>query len=146
MADVYSRPNYLNNQYKNAGLISSAEEQFPSYLPERIPVAGRLFKASEAAFKGTALRMRLDLYDLLTSIGKDQGVDFNKKEEAEALGLMINSLTSKGNLQPSTQKTLKMVLWAPRMIKSHIDVLTDPVLAKSKFARKQAAWNLLKYH
>lgn len=144
MADIYSRPNYLNGQYHDSGILNKNEEQFPTSFPERIPVLGRALKASEAAFKGSGIRMRTDLYDLITNIGTEQGVDFNDKKESQAVGDMINSLTARGKLTPGVSKTLRLVLWAPKMLKSHIDVLTDPLLAKSSFARKQAAINLMK--
>lgn len=144
-ADIYSRPNYINGQYHDAGILNANEEQFPSSLPERIPVLGRVFKASEVAFKGSALRIRTDLYDLITASGKENGTDFSDPKQSRPVGEMINSLTAKGSLGgQDTPKWLKPLIWAPKMIKSHFDVLLDPLLAKSSFARKQAAWNLLK--
>lgn len=145
MADIYTRPNYINGQYHASGLLDKSTEQFPTSIPERIPVFGRVFKASEAAFKGSGIRMRTDLYDMLTEIGKEQGVDFSNPKESAALGEILNSLTTKGSLTPKNASALKTLgLWAPKMIKSHFDVLLDPVLAKSSFARKQASYNLLK--
>lgn len=145
MADVYTRPNFISGDYQNSGLLDMSSEQFPSSLPERIPYLGRIFKASEVAFKGSGMRVRLDLYDLIKKIGEETGVDFNKIEEQKATGEMINSLTAKGNLSKENTNALKLIgLWAPRMLKSHIDILTDPVLAKSPFARKQATYNLIK--
>lgn len=145
MADIYTRPNYINGEYHKSGILNLAEEQYPTNLPERIPVLGRAFKASEAAFKGSSIRMRTDLYDLIKTIGENQGVNFSDIKEVEAIGEMINSLTAKGKIDPNTAKGLKALgLWAPRMLKSHIDVLFDPLLAKSSFARKQAAFNLIK--
>lgn len=145
MADVYSRPNYINGQYHDSGILNPNEEQFPSSLPERIPVLGRVFKASEVAFKGSAIRIRTDLYDLISRVGTDQGVDFSDPKESKAIGEMINSLTAKGSLGAGgTPKLLKLFIWAPKMIKSHFDVLLDPFLAKSSFARQQARWNLAK--
>ena len=70
MADIYSKPNYLNGDYNTAKIIPKFEEQYPTSLPEKIPVVGRVFKASESAFVGSALRMRTGLYDLLDSIAK----------------------------------------------------------------------------
>jgi hypothetical protein len=61
LADIYSRENYLNGRYDKAGIIPKTEEQYPTSLPERIPVLGRVFKASESAFVGSGLRMRTGL-------------------------------------------------------------------------------------
>src|SRR3990167_11156069 len=61
-ADIVSRPNALNGKYE-AGkydLGIKAEEAFPTSLPSKIPILGRLYRASEAAYNGAALRMRAD--------------------------------------------------------------------------------------
>jgi hypothetical protein len=47
MADVYSRPEYINGEYQKAGVIDTKiEEQFPSSLPERLPFIGKAFTFS----------------------------------------------------------------------------------------------------
>jgi hypothetical protein len=65
MADIYSRPKYLDGSYEKAGIFPKTEEAFPTSLPSRIPGLGRVFKASEVAFEGSAIRARADLFDLL---------------------------------------------------------------------------------
>ena len=66
-ADVFSRPNALNGKYKALKLDIGieSEEAFPNRWPEKIPLFGKLFKASESAYNGGALRMRADLADRL---------------------------------------------------------------------------------
>lgn len=148
MADIYSRPNYVNGEYVRAKIIPKAEEQFPSTLPERIPGLGRIFKAAEYAFTGSALRMRTGLYDLISDQGKKNGVDFSKKKEIESLGKIINSLTARGQWgERGEPAVVRLILWAPKMLKGNIDVLTAHGLGmglESAFARKQAAMNIFK--
>lgn len=148
LADVYSRPNFLNGEYHRAKIIAKAEEQFPTTLPERIPGVGRVFKASEAAFTGSGLRMRTDLYDLLSSKAKENGVDMASKVEAESLGKLVNSLTARGQWGTRGESAVvRVVLWAPKMLKANIDVLTAHNFGaglESRFARREAAINLLK--
>lgn len=148
MADIYSRPNYMNGEYQKAKIIAHTEEQYPTSIPERIPLLGRVFKASEVAFKGSALRMRTDLYDLLSSKAKDLGVDMADKEQAIALGKLINSLTARGQWGKTGEPpVVRLILWAPKMLKANIDVLTAHNFGaglNSDFARKEAAQNLLK--
>lgn len=150
MADIYSRPNFINGEYQRAGIIAKTEEQFPSSLPERIPGAGRVFRASEYAFTGSGLRMRTGLYDLLAERAKANGVDMGKKAEIESLGRMINSLTARGKTgQHGEGGVVKMVLWAPKMLKGNWDVLTAHSLSfkdnrLTSFAQKEAGKNLLK--
>lgn len=145
-ADIYSRPNYLNGEYEKAKIIVKTEEQFPTSLPERIPGVGRVFKASETAFKGSALRMRTDLYDLLSRKAKEGGVDMSDKETVESLGKLINSLTARGKWGKTGEPAIvRMILWAPKMLKGNIDVLTahyGGAGLSGDFAKKQAAMNL----
>jgi hypothetical protein len=148
LADIYSRPNYLNGEYQKAKIIAKNEEQYPTSLPERVPYLGVVFKASEIAFKGSALRMRTDLYDMLSAKARDNGVDLEDKVQIEALGKLINSLTARGQWGKTGEPAVvRLVLWAPKMLKANIDVLTGHNLGsglESEFARKEAATNLLK--
>lgn len=146
MADLYSNPNYLNGSYEKAGIISKNEEQFPTSLPARIPGVGRVFKASEAAFEGSALRMRTGLYDLLSKQAERNGVDMTNDYQIKSIGKVINSLTARGQWGTRGEPALlRIVLWAPKMLKANIDVLTAHTGQDiSPFARKEAAVNLFK--
>ena len=148
MADIYSRPNYLNGEYQKAKILTPTEEQYPTSLPERIPVLGRTFKASQYAFTGSAIRMRTGLYDLLSNMAKENGVDMSLKSEYESLGKMINSLTARGKWGERGEPPLvRILLWAPKMLKGNIDVFTVHWFGtglESNFFRYQASKNLLK--
>ena len=146
MADLYSSPNYLNGAYEKAGIISKNEEQFPTSLPARIPGVGRVFKASEAAFEGSALRMRTGLYDLLSKQAERNGVDMTDDYQIKSIGKVINSLTARGQWGTRGEPALlRIVLWAPKMLKANIDVLTAHTGQDiSSFARAEAAKNLFK--
>lgn len=148
MADVYSRENYLNRNYEKAKLIPKAEEQFPTTLPEKIPVIGRAFSASEAAFTNSAIRARINTFDKIYKIAKEQGIDVTKKEFIQDLGTLINSVTGRGNLGKMGEGGLiKLLLWAPKLLKGNWDVLTAHTGGaglKTAFARKQARLNLIK--
>src|SRR3990167_1864441 len=99
-ADVYSRPNALNGKYKvgNYQLDVLSEEAFPSSFPERIPILGRLFKASESAYNGGALRLRADLADRLITLAEGNGVNTLNKAEAEGMGHLVGSMTGRGSI------------------------------------------------
>ncbi len=148
MADIYSRPNYINGGYERAKLIPKNEEQFPTSLPERIPVLGRVFTASKVAFEGSAVRMRADLYDLVAKIAEKNGLDVTDKVWQKDIGRMIGSLTARGQWGERGEGTLvRVLLWAPKMLKANWDVLTvhsGGMGLETAFARKQAALNLTK--
>jgi len=154
-ADAYSRPNALNGNYGHMKLDIgiASEEAFPSSLPEKIPLLGRLFKASESAFNGAALRMRVDLADKLISIAEKQGIDFTDKAQAESVGNLINSLTGRGKVSftPKQSDFINSTFFSIKFLKSNFDTLTAHRLGfgieegpARSFVRKQAAMNLAK--
>jgi hypothetical protein len=148
MTDVYSRENFLNGSYEKAKIIAKNEEQFPTTLPERIPGVGRVFKASEVAFTGSALRMRTSLYDLISKNAKESGVNVLDPQFITSNGQMINSLTARGQWGKRGEPTIvRIILWAPKMLKANIDVLTGHwggAGLEHPWVRKQAAYNLIK--
>jgi len=146
-ADVFSRENAINGKYKALGLDIGidTEEAFPSSLPAKIPLIGRLFKASESAYNGAALRMRADLADLYIKQYEDMG-GVSLKESG--LGRLINSMTGRGhvNLTPGQSRFFNSTLFSIKWVKANLDLLSlyqldskmDPKI------RKQAAMNALK--
>lgn len=129
-ADIYSRPNALNGKYKAGGygLDVLSEEAFPSSLPGRIPLLGRLYKASESAYNGGALRMRADLADRYIKIAEKQGIDTLNPDEAKPLGNLIGSLTGRGNLGKGEvfAKETNLFLFSVKFLKANFDTLFAP--------------------
>jgi hypothetical protein len=154
-ADTYSRPNALNGNYARMRLDVgiTGEEAFPSALPEKIPLLGKLFKASESAFNGAAIRMRADLADKLITVAEKQGIDFTDKIQARGVGDMINSLTGRGriNLTEGQGSFVNNTFFSIKFLKGNFDILTMHRLgfgiekgSARSFVRKQAALNLAK--
>lgn len=145
MTDALSRQNAMNGRYKTAGILDINEEQYPTSVTERIPIIGRVFKASEAAFKGTALRMRMDTFDLLADRFSELGIDMNDKYQLESLGKLVNSATAKGKFKKGTPTLLKALLWSPKMLKGTFDTLTAHTGQDMSSAAVKEAWkNLFK--
>lgn len=148
MADYYSRENNINGEYEKSGVIPVMEEQYPTSLPERIPGLGKVFKASEVAFKGSALRIRMDLYDLQREMQQAQGIDMEDPAHIRDTGKVTNSLTARGKFGKYGESPIvKLLLWAPRMLKSNYDILTAHSFGaglETDWARKQAALNVTK--
>lgn len=147
-ADIYSRPNALNGLYKDMKLdIGTGEEAFPTSIPERIPIFGRLYKASETAYQGFLYRMRADIADAYIKIAKVNNIDLTNPLQVRSIGRLVNSLTGRGDLGSFEKvgKEINTIFFSPKMLKSSIDFLTVHAFDKmSVFARKQAALNLLK--
>jgi len=149
-ADVYSRPNALNGKYKAGdyaiGILS--EEAYPSSLPEKIPIFGRLFKASEVAYNGAALRMRGDYGDRVIAAAERGGINTLNPIEAKPLGHLVNSLTGRGSIGKLdvVGQELNAGFFSIKFLKSNFDVLTAHLFDRgaSSFVKKQAAGNLVK--
>jgi len=152
-AEIYSRPNSRSGLYKKMKLdVGNLEEAYPSSLPEKIPLLGRLYQASQAAYTGFLYRVRADIADKLIDMAEKSGVNIADKAEAEGLGRLINSMTGRGSLGGAEKvgKTINTIFFSPKMLKSQIDFFTMPFgvdtsLQKvTPFARKEAAKNILK--
>lgn len=140
-ADIYSRPNAINGKYDAGGygLGVLSEEAYPSSIPSKIPLLGRLFKASESAYNGAALRMRADLADKFIKLAEQNGVNMLSKENAKPVGDMIGSLTGRGSLgkAETLAKELNVFLYSVKFLKSNIDTLLAPAkYAGTKLAEK----------
>lgn len=153
-ADIYSRPNAMNGKYDNGkfALGKDFEEAFPTTLPERIPVLGRFYKMSEAAFVGGALRFRADLADRLIPKAEAMGIDMSTPgPEAEAVGDIVNAMTGRGNIGRISGEWVNAAFFSLRFLKSNWDTLTGHTLGfgiepgpARTFVRRQAASNLLR--
>ena len=147
-AEIYARENFRNGRYKNEKLdINSGEESIASHAPTHIPILGRAFKASEAAFTAWQYRTRADVFDRLDSSIRRAGGD------TQGLGELVNSLTGRGSLNvkgvgnfEGVSKFTNNVLFSPRLLRSNIDALTGHALSRdmSPAVRKQAALNTIK--
>lgn len=146
MADYLSRENYMNGEYSKAKLVPKTEEQFPTSLPEKIPVFGRIYTAAESAFINSAIRARIDLYDFYKKLGEKNGVKWDEAQVKDA-GTFINALTARGKLgQAGESPIVKVIMWAPKMLKANWDVLTAHTGGtglETTFARQQAAMNMV---
>lgn len=150
-ADIISRPTY-DKMVKAKLAIKDPEEAFPESLAEKIPGAGRLYKASEAAYTGFVYKTRADVFDKYLEIAEKSGVNVNDRSELEAIGKLVNSLTGRGSLDTKignierVGNVVNNVFFSPRFLKANIDTLTVHALDKNitPFARKQAAKNLVK--
>jgi hypothetical protein len=146
-AEIQSRPNALNGNYRKAKLaIGNVEDQFPSSLPEKVPGFGRLFKASEAAYNGFLYRTRADVFDKYVQIAEASG-DINEPGQLESIGNLVNSLTGRGHLGKAegAANVTNALFFSLRSLKSNVDFLTAHQFqgGATDFVREQAAKNLV---
>jgi len=147
-AEIYSRKNFLNGRYEKGKKldVGIAEEEFPTSLPEKIPILGRLFKASEVAYTSGAMRMRVDLADQVYKLADKAGVDMDSKFEIGSINELVNSLTGRGRIGrigETGQAFVNKTFFSLKFFKSNWDFLTLHTGSDlSPFARKLAAKNL----
>lgn len=142
---VYSHPDYMNGKFDLAKLKFGLEEEVPTKILEKIPVAGRIFKASDVSFIDSAIRARLGLWDIMKQADKAKGIELDEAGIRDR-GKIINSITARGELgRIGTSEPVRLLMWAPRMLKADWDILTGHTLGfglETKGARVQAAKNL----
>lgn len=150
-AYIYAHPLY-DEAVKAEVTVGNMEEAFPTTAPEKIPVLGRAYKASEAAYTAFVQKTRMDVFADYYRIAQKTGVDVKDTTQLKSIGTLVNSLTGRGGLgrlEPNGN-TINNVFFSPRFVKGNIDTLTHPFgfdIAGSKvtpFVRKQAAKNLIK--
>lgn len=148
-AYMYNDP--LFEEMKKAGLAVNmkGEEAYPTDIPSKIPVLGRLYKSSKDSFEILNATNRFDLYKQLREVGEKTGVNVEDPAEQKSLANMINSLTGRGNLKgtgaSTSEKVTNALFFSPRLWKSHFDVLTAHMgQGETTFVKKQAALNLIK--
>jgi len=148
-AEIFNRTNSKNGLYEKMKLdIGIIEEAYPTTLPEKIPMFGRAFKASNQAFTGSAYRMRADLADVMIDKARKQGVDLDDITELESIGMLVNSMTGRGKIQSFTesgQRIANVTLFSPKFLKAQLDTVGQIFSGGrgSNFVRKEAAKNLL---
>ncbi|MDB4893151.1 MAG: hypothetical protein JWL61_5006 [Gemmatimonadetes bacterium] len=148
-ADVFSRPNALNGRYAKAKLaLGNIEEAFPTSLPEKVPILGRVYKAGEAAYTGFLRRTRADVFDKYMDIAEKSGVELSDPAELQSIGKLVNSLTGRGDLGKveGAADVVNVTFFSLRNFKSNVDFLTahQGQAGVTPFVRKQAALNLAK--
>lgn len=150
---AYSRPLALDGTFSKARLAIAidAEEAFPSSALGKIPVAGRAFNASEAAYNTAAIRMRVEYANKLFRDAQEQGVNISDKKEAQDIGNIINAITGRGKvtLPESWAKGINSSFFSIRYAKAAWDILTAHSFGtglETSFARKIAATNALKIY
>lgn len=153
-AEIISRDNSINGLYQNKGGsrldTAGIEEAYPTSAPSKMPIIGRLFKASEVAYEAGAMRMRADIADMLYKQAQEAGFDLkSNRVELSNINEMVNSITGRGKLKLSEgqQAAVNKAFFSIKFLKSNLDFLAAPAryLADTKsFARKQAAMNTLR--
>lgn len=129
--------------------LAKREEQFMSQWAEKIPVAGKLVRASERAYTGFLNKLRADTFDSLVKLSQDAGIDLTLDDKTlKDMGGFINNATGRGDLGSLSQAgpMLNSLFFSPRLIASRISLLNPAYYMKlSPVVRKEAIKSLLSF-
>ena len=146
MAAIRKRPTY--NSMVNSGLdltdigkMSKREEAFMSSWAERIPLVGRLIKASGRAYTGFLNQLRADTYDKILRDAHILGRDVGDVKLQKSISNFVNAASGRGSLGKgkleAAAPALNSVLFSPRLIASRLSLLNpkyyadlDPLVRK----------------
>lgn len=116
-------PHY-DEAIKNGLALRGNEDAFPTSLPEKIPVFGRAFGASEVAYNAFAQNLRLSIYKKQMALAQDMGKEV-PENYGKNMAKMVNSLTGRGgfgSLEPASN-VANVAFYSLRFLKSNVDTL-----------------------
>lgn len=162
-AEIATRANALNGKYQassnNYMLDVLKEESFPVSLPSKVPVAGRVFAASEHFFNAQSLRWRANLADDFIRNAERKGVDVFDRKIADELGLVVGAMTGRGlpfgarwleGNAEGFQKIMNYTFFSPRFVGSRFytfraipDLFLDPTNYAKQVGARYAAQSVL---
>lgn len=157
-ASMYNDTKYFD-MAQIADLAIGVDDAIPTTLQEKIPGIGKLFAASDNAFKGFLFKTRFDVFKKYVQLAENAGVDIGDKEALKNIANMVNSQTGRGKIAMGGEKIaneINNVFFSPRFIAAQLDTFLHPLtggqglngIAKwdksSNFVRKEATKSLAK--
>lgn len=157
-ASMYNDTKYFDLAQK-AKLAIGVDDAIPTTLQEKIPGIGKLFAASDNAFKGFLFKTRFDVFKKYVQLAEEEGIDVTDKEFLQNMANMVNSQTGRGKMAFGAEKLaneVNNVFFSPRFIAAQLDTFLHPLtggqglngIAKwdksSNFVRKEATKSLAK--
>ena len=151
--EIRSRPTY--SRMKEAGLaitelggnLTKREETFQSDWAQKIPVIGRMVRASEHAFTGFLNKLRADVFDSIYKLSHEADIDFRRNPKAlRDIASFINAATGRGSLGKLSQAgpILNGLFFSPRLMSSRLTLLNPVYYAQlSPVVRREAVKSLL---
>jgi hypothetical protein len=129
--------------------LSLREEKFMSNWAEKIPVAGKLIRASGRAYSGFLNKLRADVFDDLVNKAQKIGLDPNKDRDlSKSIAEFVNNASGRGSLGSLERSAtaLNSFFFSPRLMASRLNLL-NPVyyIKQNPFVRKEAIKSLLTF-
>lgn len=155
--DIVNRPSYeamrkgglALSSIRGSAKATAREEQFMSTLAEKIPVFGRVVRASERAHVGFLTKLRADIFDELVKRAEKAGATIDDKFYKDASNF-INAATGRGQLPGALHNAggaLSTAFFSPRLVASRLEILSSPVtyMNASPVVRQEALRTLFNF-
>ena len=152
--NIKARPTYKLMKKSNLALtevgsvkLSGREEAFMSSLAEKIPLGGKIVKASNRAYTGFLNKLRADVFDDLIKKADSLGIKQTDKL-VDDMSRFISSATGRGSLGKLDKASvaLNTVFFSPKLIASRVNLLNPYFYATlDPFVRKEALKSLLTF-
>ena len=124
--------------------LETSEEVFRSSLAERLPLIGRVVKASNRSFTMYGNKLRADVQKSIINKWVRQGVEITP-ERLQNLSNMLNRFTGRGTLSSSRlTQILQATWWSPQYRLSGPQALAQLVSSDGAI-RREAAENLVAF-
>ena len=110
--------------------MSAREERFMSSLAEKIPVIGKVVRATNRAYTSMANKLRMDLFSRFIKDTERIGVEVRKDQGMlRSFAEAVNDFTGRGDLPDALKKAapiLNAFFYSPRLMASRLHLL-NPV-------------------
>ena len=106
--------------------IGIKEEDIPTEILTKIPVIGRLIKASNVSYEAAAKTMRVKLADDAYEIARKAGDYLSDPEVVGGINKVINMITGRANLGIFERASgdINIAIFAVKLFKSNIRFIT----------------------
>jgi hypothetical protein len=150
--DIRSRSTYKAMRESKLALtdisatLQGREEAFMSNLAEKIPIFGKVARASDRAYTGFLNKLRADTFDDLYKKANVLGITESRPQVAQDIAKFVNSASGRGDLGKLNRAAvaLNSVFFSPRLMASRINMLNPVYYVKlDPFVRKEALKSLL---
>jgi hypothetical protein len=131
--------------------IEKREERYASQWAEKIPITGRIVRATGRAYTGFANKMRMDVFARLMEDAVNVGNDpVNNEELAEAAAKFVNAATGRGDLfkagkfdLENSAVILNALFFSPRLMASRLHLLNPINYMKASAGMRKEYWKTL---